>query len=107
MTTSADSPTWHEGEWHWGVGVYGWFTSIHGVLENPDGTVNDFNIPFDEIFTKVESGMEAIAEVGWRNWFLVFDGTWATLGGDYEGKAFDLDVELKQQIYDIHAGYGV
>ena len=35
------------------------------------------------------------------------DGTWATFGGDYSGRVFDLNVELKQQIIDIHAGYGV
>ncbi len=107
MTSTADSPTWDEGDWHWGAGLYGWFTSIHGELENPDGTVHEFNIPFDQIFPKVEVVMEAVATVGWRNWFLFFDGIWMTLGGDYEGTAFDLDVELKEQIYDIHVGYGV
>jgi hypothetical protein len=106
-TATADSPTWKYNDWHFAIGVYGWLQNVHGDLENPDGTNHDFTIPFSEIITTVETGIEAVGEIGWRNWFVVFDGTWATLGGDRQGQVFDLDVEYKQEIYDIHAGYGV
>jgi len=106
-TGAADAPGWSGGDWHFNVGVYGWLESVHGNLTSPAGAEIPFDIPLSEILPYVETAVEAVAELGWRRWFFVFDGTWVTLAGDYQGALFDLDLEFKQELYDLHLGYGV
>ncbi len=87
------------------VSLYGWLMAIEGDFVSPDGTENEFSIPFDEIFSRLESVLQASLEVDIARWYLIFDGTWATFAGGYDASLWALDLELKQQIYDIKAGY--
>ena len=105
--TQSDDQTKGNEDWYFVIGVYGWLQDIHGDLKSLDGTENDFTIPLSEIIEDVESVLEAMAEIGYKNWFLAFDGTWVALGGSYQGRVMDLDVEIDQDIFDIHLGYGV
>jgi hypothetical protein len=104
--TGGDATGQQQPDWHFDIAVYGWLSAINVDIMT-SGQDEDFTIPFSDLVERTKAGFQSRAEVGWRRWFFVFDGTWATLGGEYSGQIFDLDVELKQRIFDLHLGYGV
>jgi hypothetical protein len=80
--------------------IYGWLAGVEGTVA-PD---TEIEIPFEELANLSTGGFQLYAEVRWRRWFVGFDGTWANL------KVVDtalLDVDIRQQLYDIKAGFSL
>jgi hypothetical protein len=91
---------------HFDIAIYGWLSNVSGNVKN-GGENKDINVPFSELIKHAQGGFQGYAEIGWKNWFASFDGTWATLGGDYEGSLFSMDLEIKQEIFEIRLGYAL
>ena len=95
-----------DGKWGFLVAPYGWLTGVDGTVANGVESI-DIDIPFDEFLERTQAGFMLYAEARWKRLFFAFDGTWATLEGESDLVLLDLDVEVKQQIYDIRVGYEV
>jgi len=92
--------------WGFFVAPYGWLTGVSGTVVT-DGESVGIDVPFEDFLDATRSGLMLYLEARRNRVFVAFDGTWATLGGDSEGLLFDLDVEVRQRIYDIRVGYEV
>ncbi len=92
--------------WDFFVGPYGWLTGVEGTVVT-DGDEVDINIPFEDFLDHVSSGLMVYFEARRNKMFVAFDGTWAVLNNEIDGRLFDLDIEIRQQIYDIRVGYEV
>lgn len=92
--------------WDFFVGPYGWLTGVEGTVVT-DGDEVDINIPFEDFLDHVSSGLMVYFEARRNKMFVAFDGTWAVLNNEIDGRIFDLDIEIRQQIYDIQVGYEV
>jgi len=109
QTPSGDSPklrTDREKTWGFFVAPYGWLTGVDGTVASGVESI-DIDIPFDEFLKRTQAGFMLYAEARRKRLFVAFDGTWATLEGESDLVLLDLDVEVKQQIYDIRVGYQV
>jgi hypothetical protein len=93
-------------KWDFFVAPYGWLTGVAGtVVTNGDET--DLDVPFEVFAENTRAGFQLYFEARRGKMFLAFDGTRATLGGEIEGNILDIDIEVRQRIYDIRAGYEV
>jgi hypothetical protein len=93
-------------KWDFFVGPYGWLTGVAGTVVT-DGEATEIDVPFTEFLDATRAGLMLYFEARKDRVFVAFDGTWAIIGGDSEGRFFDLDIEVRQQIYDIRVGYEV
>ena len=89
------------------VGLYGWLMDLEGHLVSPDGTAHEFTIPFAEIFERLEGVLQIVVGADAGRWRLLFDGTWARLGGGATRPVWQVDVDLRQNIYDLKLGYEI
>jgi len=85
------------------IGVYGWLAGIKGTVATGTEDV-EIDVPVQDLASVTNSAFQFYGEVHWRKWFGGFDGTWADLGVEDEGTLVDLDISLKQRIFDIRAG---
>ena len=93
-------------KWGFSIAPYGWLTGVAGTVVT-DGNGIDIDIPFEDIFERSRGLYELYFEARRNKVFMAFDGTWATLGGEMETRLVDLDIEVRQRIYDIRVGYEV
>jgi hypothetical protein len=90
-------------DWGFFISIYGWFPGLSGTVVT-SGEAENIDIPFSDIAENIESGFMIYAEAHWQKWFLGFDGTWGTLAAEEKGNLIDLDITLRQRIYDIRLG---
>ena len=93
-------------KWGFYVGPYGWLTGVEGTVVT-DGDDVDIDVPFEDFLDRTSAGLQLYFEARRNRMFVAFDGTWATLNDEIEGQLFDLDIEIRQRIYDIRVGYEV
>ena len=100
---SVPRPEEEPGDWAFFVAVYGWLAGVEGdVVRN--GSSTGIDIPFHDLADAAKAGFMGYAEARYREWFLAFDGTWATLRGDREGRILALDVTVDQRTFDLRIG---
>jgi len=93
-------------DWRFRIMVYGWLAGVKGdVVEDGESTAID--IPFEDLADATESGFMLYAEMWWRELFFAFDGTWANLSGKSKGRLVDLDVDIRQRIFEMRLGANV
>ena len=95
-----------QSKWDFFVAPYGWLTGVAGAVV-ADGEETEIDVPFEDFLENTRAGFQVYFEARRKRLFLGFDGTWATLGSEVEGRLFDLDIEIRQRIYDIRVGYEV
>jgi len=95
-----------QGTWGFFAAPYGWLTGVSGTVV-ADGEAVDIDIPFEDFLDATQAGFMLYLEARRGRLFVAFDGTWATLGGETDGVLLDLDVEVRQRIYDVRVGYEV
>ena len=93
-------------KWGFVVAPYGWLTGVSGTVVT-DGEAIDIDIPFEDFLANTRAGLQLYFEARRNKLFVAFDGTWATLGAEHEGRLFDIDLEVRQRIYDIRIGFQV
>jgi len=92
-------------DWGGALVIYGWLAGVKGTVAGDGGT--EIDIPFETFLDLTDTGFQMYAELRWRKWFIGFDGTWAQLSIDREGTLADLDVSIRQRIFDMRIGYRV
>ena len=95
-----------DSKWGFYVGPYGWLTGVAGTVVT-DGEETEIEVPFKDFLENTRAGLQLYFEARRNRLFLAFDGTWANLGSEVEGTLFDLDIEIRQRIYDIRVGYEI
>ena len=96
--------TVREGTWDLFIAPYGWLTGVSGTVVK-DGETTIIDVPFDDFLDNLNAGLMLYFEARRNKLILAFDGTWATLGSEVDGRILDLDIEIKQRIYGIHVGF--
>lgn len=91
-------------EWGFFIAPYGWLAGTAGTVVT-NGEEVDVDASFSDLAERTRGGFQIYFEARHRKWFLGFDGTWATLGGEIEGQLLTTDIEVEQRIYDIRGGY--
>jgi len=95
-----------DSKWGFFIGPYGWLTGVKGTVVT-DGESVDIDIPFEDFLDRTSAGLQLYFEARRNRLFLGFDGTWATLNDEVDGRFLDLDIKIRQRIYDIRVGYEV
>ena len=95
-----------DSKWGFYVGPYGWLTGVAGTVVT-DGEETGIDVPFKDFLENTNAGLQLYFEARRNRLFMAFDGTWANLGSEVEGTLFDLDIEIRQRIYDIRVGYEI
>jgi len=95
-----------DSKWGFYVGPYGWLTGVEGTVVT-DGEETGIDVPFTDFLENTSAGLMFYFEARRNKLFLAFDGTWANLGTEVERSLFDLDIEIRQRIYDIRVGYEI
>ncbi len=95
-----------QSKWDFFVGPYGWLTGVAGTVVS-DGEATEIDVPFEDFLENTRAGFQVYFEARRNKIFLGFDGTWANLGNEVEGTIIDLDIEIRQRIYDIRVGYEI
>ena len=95
-----------DSKWGFYVGPYGWLTGVAGTVVT-DGEETGIDVPFKDFLENTNAGLQLYFEARRNRLFIGFDGTWANLGSEVEGTLFDLDIEIRQRIYDIRVGYEI
>ena len=95
-----------DSKWGFYVGPYGWLTGVAGTVVT-DGEETGIDVPFKDFLENTNAGLQLYFEARRDRLFMAFDGTWANLGSEVEGTLFDLDIEIRQRIYDIRVGYEI
>ena len=95
-----------QGAWSLFAAPYGWLTGVSGDVV-VDGERVEIDVPFEDFLDATRAGFMLYLEARRNKVFVAFDGTWATLGGESDGVLIDLDVEIRQRIYDMRVGYQV
>jgi hypothetical protein len=85
------------------IGVYGWLAGVKGTVATGTEDV-EIDVPVQDLASLTNSAFQFYGEVHWGKWFGGFDGTWADLGVEDEGTLLDIDISLKQRIFDIRGG---
>jgi hypothetical protein len=86
------------------LGVYGWLASVRGTSFS-DGERTDFSVAVEDLAERTKAAFQGLARIGWKGWFLTFDGTWATLEVDAQGRLVeDLKITIDQEIFDVRVG---
>jgi hypothetical protein len=93
-------------KWGFFLGPYGWLTGVEGTVVT-DGEAVDIDVPFEDFLANTRAGLQLYFEARRNKLFLGFDGTWATLATEKEGALLNLDIEVRQRIYDIRVGFEV
>ncbi len=93
-------------DWNFTIAPYGWLPNLTGTVVS-DGTGTDIEIPSGDFLSATRFGFMLYAEARWKRLFAAFDGTWATLQAEETGQIANIDVEVKQQLYDVRLGYGI
>jgi hypothetical protein len=94
------------GNWRFFAAPYGWLTGVSGTVVT-DGEAVELDVPFEDFFDATRAGFMLYFEARRNRLFVAFDGTWATLGAASDGVLIDLDVEVRQRIYDMRIGHEV
>jgi len=97
----ADSQT---GEWSFIVAPYAWLAGAGGTIVT-DGKETEFDLSFDDILELTTGGFQINVQARRKRFFLVFDGTWATLGQGEDLLGGRLDFKVKQTIAEFRGGY--
>ncbi len=95
-----------ESKWDLFIAPYGWLTGTAGVVVT-DGEETEIDVPFEDFLESTRAGLQVYFEARRNRFFVAFDGTWANLGTEIEGRLVDLDIEIRQRIYDIRVGFQV
>jgi hypothetical protein len=95
-----------EDTWAFFIAPYGWLAGVSGTVAT-DGENTELEVPFEDFLENTRAGLLLYFEARRNKVFVAFDGTWATLGGEMNGQLVDLDIEIRQRIYDIRVGYEV
>jgi hypothetical protein len=95
-----------ESKWDLFIAPYGWLTGVKGTVVT-DGEETVIDVPFEDFLQNVNAGLMLYFEARRNKLILAFDGTWANLGSEVDGRFVDLDIEIMQRIYDIRIGYEV
>jgi hypothetical protein len=95
-----------QSKWDFFVGPYGWLTGVAGTVVT-DGEETEIDVPFEDFLENTRAGFQVYFEARRNKIFLGFDGTWANLGNEIEGTLVDLEIEIRQRIYDIRVGYEI
>jgi hypothetical protein len=95
-----------QSKWDFFVGPYGWLAGVAGTVVT-DGEATEIDVPFEDFLENTRAGFQVNFEARRKKIFLGFDGTWANLGDEVEGRLYDLDIEIRQRIYDIRVGYEI
>jgi hypothetical protein len=95
-----------ESKWDLFIAPYGWLTGTAGVVVT-DGEETEIDVPFEDFLENTRAGLQLYFEARRNRLFVAFDGTWANLGSEIDGRLVDLDIEIRQRIYDIRIGYEV
>ena len=98
--------TARDDKWDFFVGPYGWLTGVQGTVAT-DGDEVTIDVPFEDFLDHTSAGLMVYFEARRNKVFVAFDGTWAILNEEIDGRLLDLDIEIRQQIYDIRVGYEV
>lgn len=93
-----------DGDWAFFVGPYGWLASVDGTIVS-GGVDTDVSVPFSDLVDLAKGGFQLNVGIWWRRFFLGFDGTWAKLGMEAEGRFFGAELEIEQRLFDIKVGY--
>ena len=103
-----DKPPWMSRDSKWGffIAPYGWLTGVAGTVVT-DGEETEIDVPFEDFLENTRAGLQLYFEARRNRVFVGFDGTWAKLGSEVDGRLFDLDIEIRQRIYDIRVGYEI
>lgn len=94
------------GAWSFFAAPYGWLQGVSGTVVT-DGEGVEIDVPFEDFLDATQAGFMLYLEARRDRLFVAFDGTWATLGAASEGVLIDLDVEVRERIYDMRIGYQV
>ncbi len=62
---------------------------------------------FSDLASMTNAGFQIIATARYKKITLSFDGTFATLGGDIEQGPLEIDLIIKQRIFDMKLNYSV
>ena len=95
-----------QGSWSFFAAPYGWLEGVSGTVVT-DGEPLEIDVPFEDFFGATRAGLMLYFEARRKKLFVAFDGTWATLGGESDGTLIDLDVEIRERIYDMRIGYEI
>ena len=95
-----------QSKWNLFIGPYGWLTGVSGTVVT-NGEETHIDVPFDDFLENTNAGLMLYFEARRNKLILGFDGTWANLGTEVDGRLVDLDIEIIQRIYDIRIGYEV
>lgn len=90
-------------DWSFTIAPYGWLAGVKGTVWT-DGVATDLDIPVSDFIENTQSAFQVYAQARYKKFYLAFDGTWATLGGDIETSVGPLAVSIDQRIYDIRLG---
>lgn len=93
-----------DAKWDLFIAPYGWLTGVAGTVV-AEGEETEIDVPFKDFLENTRAGLQLYFEARRKRFFVGFDGTWANLGSEVEGRLFDLDIEIRQRIYDIRVGY--
>lgn len=93
-----------DSKWDLFIAPYGWLTGVSGTVVT-DGEETVIDVPFEDFLENVNAGLMLYFEARRNKLILAFDGTWANLGSEVDGRLFDLDIEIQQRIYGIRVGF--
>lgn len=93
-----------QSKWNLFVAPYGWLTGTQGTVVT-NGEETEISVPFEDFLENVDAGLMLYFEARRNRLILAFDGTWANLSTEVDGRFVDLDIEIKQKIYDFRIGF--
>ena len=103
LAAEEPQPAENESPWRVDIAVYGWLAGTKGDVYT-SGEHTQLDVPADVFVDMSSAGFQGAVELGYDWFFVNFDGTWATLETSADGVLLDLDVEIKQRIYDVTVG---
>ena len=91
-------------EWSFKVAPYAWLAGTGGTVVT-DGVKTDFDLAFKDIFDATTGGFQLNLEARYGRFFAEFDGTWARIAHSDDLLRGNLDLDIKQTIIELRAGY--
>ena len=101
--------TSNDGDWHFTLGTYGWFTSVQGDV-GPAGSVAPVDIEFGDILEALDMSIVANATLQRGRWTLLATFTYLDLsaGGSGGGLLFDrVSLDMDQTLFMLSLAYRV
>ncbi len=89
--------------------AWGFSITPYAMLAANSTDVGDTKIrqSFSDLSSITQAGFQIVGKVRYKRAYVLFDGTFATLGHGANEGLIDIDATVKQNIYDFRAGYTV